>query len=283
MRGLMGSVLGAMLAVSLAVPVAAQTLERVREAGEFKIGYREDAAPFAFKTEAGEAAGYAVDLCRIVAQAVKEELGLAEMAVSFRPVTAENRFDSVQNARVDILCGPTSVNMARRALVDFSLFTFVDGASVLFRADGPKTFEELSGKAVGVRGGTSTEKALRNTLAGLKLDAEVATLRDHADGLAQLESGRIAAYFADQAILLYLASKSTAPEKLRLSGRHFTVEPYALALQRGDNDFRLLVDRTLARLYRSGDVMQIFRNNFGSKAKLSSSLDLLYTMLRLPE
>ena len=41
MRGLMGPVLGVVLAVTFAAPLAAQTLERVREAGEFKIGYRD--------------------------------------------------------------------------------------------------------------------------------------------------------------------------------------------------------------------------------------------------
>ena len=45
--------------------------------------------------------------------------------------------------------------------------------------------------------------------------------------------------------------------------RSFTREPLALALRRGDDDFRLLVDRTLSRLFRSQEigaaVHQLFR------------------------
>ncbi len=268
---------------SLPSLAAAQTLEGVRESGVFKIGFREDAAPFSYKDALGEAAGYAVDLCRQVAADVKAELGLDSIEVTYVPVTAENRFAAVQEGKIDILCGPTTVTFSRRELVDFSIFTFADGASVLYQAGGPKTFEELAGKKVGVRGGTTTETALNNTLKDLSLTAEVVTVADHADGLAKLETGDISAYFADQAILLYLAAGSADPEKLRLSNRHFTNEPYALALRRGDDDFRLLVDRSLGRLYRSGKIIQVFKNAFGAKVKPSDPLKLLYAVHRIPD
>ena len=270
-------------AISLSSLAAAQTLDQVRESGVFKIGYREDAAPFSYKNALGEASGYAVDLCRQVAADVKAELGLDNIEVTYVPVTAEDRFAAVQEGRIDLLCGPTSVTLSRRELVDFSIFTFADGASVLYQAGGPKTFEELAGKKVGVRGGTTTETALTNTLKGLSLSAEVVPVADHADGLAKLEQGDISAYFADQAILLYLAAGSAAPEKLRMSNRHFTNEPYALALRRGDSEFRLLVDRSLSRLYRSGRIVQVFKNAFGAKATPSDPLKLLYAIHRLPE
>ena len=270
-------------AVSVSTQAMAQTLEEVRKTGVFKIGFREDAAPFSFKNTLGEASGYAVDICRQVAADMKVALGLEKIEVTYVPVTAENRFDAVQEGKIDILCGPTTVTFKRRELVDFSIFTFADGASVLYQADGPKNFEELAGKKVGVRGGTTTETALMNTLKSLSLSADVVSVSDHADGLNKLESGDISAYFADQAILLYLAAGSAAPEKLRLSNRHFTNEPYALALRRGDNDFRLLVDRSIGRLYKSGKIVQIFRNSFGDKATPSNPLKLLFAVHRIPE
>jgi len=149
-------------------------------------------------------------------------------------------------------------------------------------ADGPSSFEALAGQKVGVRQGTTTEQALNTTLQKLSLDAEVVNVADHADGLSRLEAKEISAYFADQAILIYLAASSGAPDKLRLSDQHFTNEPYALALRHGDSDFRLLVDRTLVRLYRSGEIGQVFRNAFGERANPSNALKLLYAIQRLP-
>jgi polar amino acid transport system substrate-binding protein len=54
------------------------------------------------------------------------------------------------------------------------------------------------------------------------------------------------------------------------------------ALARGDNDFRLLVARTLARLYRTGAIDAIFARSFG-KAKASEILQALYAINALPE
>ena len=269
-------------ALLLAAGAQAQTLERVRESGTFKIGYREDAAPFSYRNELGEPAGYSVELCRAVAVNVKQALGLAEIKLEYVPVTTENRFQAVQDGRIDLLCGATTQTLSRRKLVDFSLFTFIDGAGVLLRADGPEGFEGLAGRKVGVRGATTTEEALRNTLARLDLEVELVSVASHKDGLAKLRAGEIEAYFADRAILLYLLLESGA-EDLRVSDRQFTFEPYALALTRGDDDFRLLVDTTLSALYRSGAIDRIFAAAFGANAKQSEILRALYVINGLPK
>jgi len=266
----------------IATSVSAGTLDRVRDSGVFTIGYRTDAAPYSYKNTLGEAAGYSVDLCRSVAVAVKQSLGLKEISIKYVPVTAENRFKAVQDGRIDILCGATTATLARRKLVDFSLGTFIDGASVMLMVDGPAGFEELAGKSVGVRGGTTTEDGLRETLKKLSVDAKVVPVKTHDEGLGMLQKGELSAYFADRGILLYLMTGSASPEKLRVAADYYSFEPYALAMQRGDDDFRLLVDQTLSRLYRSGRIVPIFRNAFGN-AEPSEVLKSLYLINGLPE
>jgi len=262
--------------------VSAGTLERVRDSGVFKIGYRTDAAPYAYKTALGEAAGYSVDLCRAVAVTLKQSLGLKDISIKYVPVTAENRFKAVQDGRIDILCGATTATLSRRELVDFSLATFIDGASVMLMANGPGGFNELAGKNVGVRGGTTTEEGLRNTLKELSVDAKVVPVKSHDDGLSKLEKGELSAYFADRAILLFLVAGSPAPDKLRVAADYYSFEPYALAVHRGDDDFRLLVDRALSRLYRSGGIVRVFKNSFGN-AEPSDVLKSLFLINALPE
>src|SRR5262245_35501973 len=80
----------------MAGAVEAGTLDRIRETGVFKIGYRTDAAPFSYKNTIDEPAGYIVDLCREVAAATKEELALTDLKVEYVTVTAEDRFDAVK-------------------------------------------------------------------------------------------------------------------------------------------------------------------------------------------
>ena len=273
------------VAVALVLPVsaAAQTLERVRDSGVLKIGYREDAAPYSYKNAIGQPAGYSVALCQAVATDIAAEVGLAELAVEYVPVGTEDRFSALQEGRIDLLCGATTATLARRAVIDFSIPTFIDGAGVLLRADGPDRFAGLAGQNVGVRAATTTETALRNTLQRQGMEATVVPVANHDEGLAKLEAGEIAAYFADQAILVFLISGSQAPDGLKLGEGQFTLEPYALGMQRGDDDFRLAVDTSLSRLYRSGEVERIFRNSFGANASQSEVLRALYVISALPE
>jgi len=56
-----------------------------------------------------------------------------------------------------------------------------------------------------------------------------------------------------------------------------------LALPRGDNDFRLAVDRALSHIYRAGEIAGIFERTFGGKAKPSQILQTLYLISGLPD
>ncbi len=266
----------------IASSVSAGTLDRVRDSGVFKIGFRADAPPYAYKNKLGEAAGYSVDLCRNVAVAVKENLGLKDISIKYIPVTAEDRFKAVQDGRIDILCGATTATLARRKLVDFSLGTFIDGASVMLMANGPGGFADLAGMNVGVRGSTTTEDGLRKSLEKMSVDAKVVPVKSHDDGLSKLQKGELSAYFADRAILMFLMAGSDAPQNLRVGKDYFSFEPYALAMKRGDDEFRLVVDTTLSRIYRTGAIVPIFRSSFGN-AKPSEVLQSLYLINGLPE
>ncbi len=277
------SLLSLVIALGLfGADASAATLERIKSSEAVKIAYRVDAAPYSYKNAIGEPSGYTVDLCRAVTASLKGQLGLQKISIEYVPVTAENRFEMIQKGRDDMLCGATTATLSRRALIDFSLPVFVDGASVLFRATGPKNFEDLAGHKIGVRAGTTTEAALGITLEDLALNAKVVAVSDHNDGLQRLEAKEISAYFADQAILLFLMIKSKSPKELRLSKRFFTYEPYAIGLPRGDSVFRLAVDRALSRIYRTGAITSIFGKNFGTGTP-SNIVKSLYLISALPE
>jgi ABC-type amino acid transport substrate-binding protein len=261
----------------------AGTLDHVRQDKSLRIAFRDDAPPFSFTDSIGEPAGFMVDLCRSVAKHIGDELKINDLKVAYVLVTAANRFDAIENGKADLLCEPTSETLSRREHVDFSIPTFVDGASLLVGGDAPSDFAALSGKKVGVLAGTTTEKSLRDMLASANIAAEVTPAKTHLDGLAMLDKGEIVAYFADRAILSYLASKSTDSSKLRLANNYFSLEPYALALPRGDEDFRLAVDRALSHIYRSGEIAIVFAHTFGNQMQPSDILKTVYSVSALPD
>ena len=274
--------LAAAAGITAVSSAGAATLERINDSGVLKLGYREDAAPFSYIDKDGQVAGYSVALCQAIAGAVRTHLGRDDIAVEMVPVTAESRFIDLEAGRVDLLCGADTVTLERRKRADFSLLTFATGSSVLYRKDGPADFVALAGQKVGVRAGTTTESGLKAALGEAGIAAQVVGLESHEDGRRALEANEISAYFADRAILILLASAADKPENLALSQRFFSYEPYALALQHGDDDFRLLVDTTLVRLYRSQAVGKIYQSSFGA-APMSDLLRALFTLQALPD
>ena len=277
MRTLM--ILAALLAS--ATNAAAATLERVRETGVFTIAYRADARPYSYRNERGEPAGYVVDLCREVAAAVTRSIG-SHVKASYVVVPADQRFEAVRGGRADILCDPSTVTLERREIVDFSLPTFLDGAGVMSRDNRPvDRFEDLRDKRAGVLAGTTTERLLRKALADLDVKATVITVHDHREGIDLLAADRIDAYFGDRAILAAFLVQEPLPG-FRVARQYFSFETYALALPRNDSAFRLLVDSTLARLYRTGRIRELLTKTFG-RLKQDEILDALFVIHALPE
>jgi polar amino acid transport system substrate-binding protein/glutamate/aspartate transport system substrate-binding protein len=262
---------------------AAATLDHIKADKAIRIAYREDAPPFSFKGKGGQPAGFMVELCGAVAKQLADQLGLPPLRIDYVKVTAEDRFDAIAQGKADLLCEPTTQTLTRRKIVDFSLPTFVDGAGLMIRAGGPKAIKSLAGKKIGVLAGTTTEEELKNTLKDNGISADVVPAKTHEEGLGLLDDGKIAAYFADRAILVFLAQQSAAPGKLLLADNYLTVEPYALALPHGDEDFRLAVDRALSHIYSSGEIATIFKGTFGAKSKPTVILQTLYLVSTLPE
>jgi len=233
-----------LITAAISCEASAGTIDRIRQDKVIRIAYRTDAAPFSYKDKLGEPAGFMVDLCRAVAKNLTQQLSLPSLSVSYVTVTATDRFEAIQQNKADLLCEPTSATLSRRAMVDFSIATFVDGASLMIGVDGPHNLQALAGQKIGVLAGTTTEQGLRNSLSSAGITADVTPVKTHAEGLAMLDDDKISAYFADRSILLFLIRDSKAPEKLKLADVYLTVEPYALALARGDEDFRLEVHST---------------------------------------
>ena len=125
-----------------AMPASAATLDRIKETGTIKLGYLTDARPFSFRNESGAAEGYAVALCQQVADQAKKELALPSLTVEWVPVTLENRLREVQQGGIDLLCTPTSVTLARRQDVAFSIPVFAGGNRAVVRADAPAALRD---------------------------------------------------------------------------------------------------------------------------------------------
>jgi ABC-type amino acid transport substrate-binding protein len=267
--------------------MAQGTLERIKARGEFLIGYDPDSRPLSF-VENGEPAGYSVDICRRIAVGVRDHLKLPDMKITYVPLTLDNRFDAVVDGKVDIECASTTMTLGRQERVDFTLMTFVTGGTFLSRAkDRIATMEDLAGKRIGVIRGVTAETALKAHLSEKLIDARVVNVADADDGLAKLQGGDIDAYASDQVVLIGDVTKALAANKkvdVSFADELFSYEPYALMVRRDDAEFRLVANRVISQIFRSGQFAQLYQEWIGSNGLRPSPLLLaMYQVQALSE
>ncbi|TCK99915.1 amino acid ABC transporter substrate-binding protein (PAAT family) [Shimia isoporae] len=256
MRIFLAAVLAATTLTATTGSGLAQTIERIVERNELRLGYRRDAPPISFETTDGHPSGYAPQLCVHVAHGIVKALEAESLDVQFVNVDATDRFDKVANGDIDLLCGAATITLERRAEVDFSIPIYVDGTSVLLPAGAEEDLRALENSKVGVRRGTTTEARMRELLDTTGQEFELVRFADHESAIVAMESGDIGAYFADQSILVGLWMSSPKRDSLKLAREIFTVEKQGLAMARGDTDFRLMVDGILSDLFASGVVRE---------------------------
>ncbi|MEM8632844.1 MAG: amino acid ABC transporter substrate-binding protein [Pseudomonadota bacterium] len=247
------------LAGSLA---SAQTLERIKETGVLNLGFRWDAAPMSFMDDDGNPAGYSPQLCKAIARIIAAELDMPDLVTNFTAVSTEDRFNRVASGEIDLHCGAATITLGRRNTVDFSVPIYMDGAAVLLPKGSGQDLQDLAGGRIGVRKGTTTETSLVNSLEAAGIDARVERFASHPYAFDALNSGGIDAYFADQSMLYYLMFSNNAADRFDISKNTLTREVQGLALQKGDSDFRILVDAALSVIIRRGDLDKIFAATF---------------------
>jgi glutamate/aspartate transport system substrate-binding protein len=278
-----------LLAIALlpGASLAQGTLERIAKRGEFRIGYRTDARPLSFE-HGGEPAGYSVDLCRRIAVGVREHLKLPDMKVAYVPVTVDNRFDAVVHGDIDIECGATTITLGRHERVDFTLMTFVTGGTLLSTAKRRiGSVSDLNGKRVAVIRGTTTAVALEAYLGEKLIDARVVQVADRDSGISQLRNGDVDAFASDQIVLLGDVMEALEQDRdasFSFADELFSYEPYGLMVQRNDADFRLVVNRAIAQMFRNGQHAELYQTWVGAVGiKPSPMLLAMYQVQSLSE
>jgi glutamate/aspartate transport system substrate-binding protein len=284
MRLLAAFLLGALLIPCAQADEPQGVLATIQKTGVIRLGYLASSPPFSFDNGENTPAGFSVDLCQRVAEGIRSQLGLATLRNEWVKLDLSNRLAAVRDGKVDIECGTTTWTLSRQEHVDFSLMTFVDGATVLVRGDsGLQRVADLDGKRLAVVPGTTTETALAGTLRRRGLHATVSLVASHEEGLALLAAGKVDGYASDRLLLVELGLGAKESSKFRVLEEDFSVEPYALTLPRAEPDLRLAVNRSLARLYRSMEIEAIFQKWLGALGRPSVLLTALYYLQGIPE
>ncbi|MCZ2134194.1 MAG: transporter substrate-binding domain-containing protein [Burkholderiales bacterium] len=114
--------------------------------------------------------------------------------------------------------------------------------------------------------GSLSESVVRQTSAERNLALKLVQVKDHAEGLAKMDSGEVAAVANDDALLFGLASKAKDPSQYDFVGKYLSVEPYGIMYRKDDPGFTRLMDNVIGGLFASGEIRAIHAKWFESGA-----------------
>jgi len=256
---------------------AVGVLDRIKAAKTLAIAFAPNAYPLSFTGEDGKPSGYSIDLCRRVVAGIKNDLALDRLDVKWMEGNTARRLAAVANGEVDMECGITTMNLQRQQRVDFGSIIFVESGGILVFADsGIEDLSGLNGKRLAVIPETTTEKRLRAVLGERSIKAELVPVKDTRDGREQLIAGKADALASDRLVLIGQVAAVGDAERFSILEEEFSIDPYAFALARNQADFRLAVNRSLARIYRTGEIESIFTRWFGEATSPTELLDSIF-------
>ena len=113
------------IATSGAFAQATDTLAKLKDSGKISLGVR-DSSALSFTLGNGKYVGFHTEMAERIVDDLNKATGKT-LAITYTPVTSQNRIPLVQNGTVDLECGSTTNNMARQKDVAFAVTTYREG------------------------------------------------------------------------------------------------------------------------------------------------------------
>ena len=239
--------------------VAGAVTDEIRSRGRIVIAHRESSVPFSYVDDSGKPVGYAVDLCKRIAEAVRRRLEMKAISVEYLKVTPSDRIAAITDRRADLECGSTTNNAERRLKVAFTVPHYVTGARYLVRADSPiGELAGFAGKKLVSTAGTTPLKAITAANKERLLGITIVDAPDHARAVQMVEKGEADGFAMDDSLLFGLRSGSADPSKLKVVGKFLTIEPLAIMMSKDDPLLKQIVNDEMKRLIVSREIYVIY-------------------------
>ncbi|UJQ95575.1 amino acid ABC transporter substrate-binding protein [Mariluticola halotolerans] len=213
----------------------ADTLEDVKAKGYLQCGVTGGVAGFSAPDANNNWTGLEVDYCRAVAAAIFNDPD----KVRYTPLTSTERFAALSSGEIDVLSRTTTWTMSRDTQlgINFAGTMFYDGQGFMVRAaDGISSAKDLSGAAICIEQGTTTELNAADYFAanGMEYNPIVFVAQDEV--FAAYLDGRCDVYTTDSSALASeRAVKTSDPSEHIILPEIISKEPLGPSVRQGDD------------------------------------------------
>jgi L-cystine transport system substrate-binding protein len=250
---LVGSLGLALSAGLLGQAVAGEQLQKIKDAGEIKIGLEGTYPPFSFVDDSGKLTGFEVEF----SEALAKELGVK---VKLQTTPWAGILAALESKRLDAVVNQVTISEERKKKYDFSEPYTVSGIQALVltkKAAGLKikSAADLGGRKVGVGLGTNYEQWVKANVP----TADVRTYEDDPTKFQDLRVGRIDAILIDRLAALEYAKKV---EDTTAAGEAFSRQESGIALRKGEPELLAAVNKAIEKLRADGTLKKLSEKYF---------------------
>jgi general L-amino acid transport system substrate-binding protein len=219
-----------------ATAAQATTLDDVKAKDYVQCGVTGGVAGFSAPDANNVWAGLEVDYCRAVAAAIFNDAD----KVRYTPLTSQERFAALSAGEIDILSRTTTWTMSRDTDLGISFVgtMYYDGQGFMVReADGIASALDLSGAAICIESGTTTELNAADFFAANSLDFNTVVFVDQDEVVKAYEDGRCDVYTTDASALAAERSKFANPDDHVILPEIISKEPLGPVVRQGDDQW----------------------------------------------
>ena len=212
----------------------ADTLADVKAKGYLQCGVTGGVAGFSAPDANNVWSGIEVDFCRAMAAAIFNNPD----AVRYTPLTSQERFTALSAGEIDVLSRTTTWTMSRDTQlgISFAGTMFYDGQGFMVRkADGINSALELSGAAICIESGTTTELNAADYFAANNMEFNAVVFVDQDEVVKAYEDGRCDVYTTDSSALASERSKFANPDDHIILPEIISKEPLGPVVRQGDD------------------------------------------------
>ncbi len=234
-KTLLSATIGAAV-LSTASVVSAATLDDVKAKGFVQCVVNTGLAGFSAPDASGNWTGFDVDYCRAIAAAIFND----PSKVKFTPTTAQTRFTALQSGEGDVMFRNTTwtINRDTALGLNFRTVNYYDGQGFMVpKALNVKSALELSGAAVCVQSGTTTELNLADYFKGNNLEYNPVVFEKLPEVNAAYQEGRCDVYTTDQSGLYSIRLSLSNPDEHMILPEIISKEPLGPAVRQGDDQW----------------------------------------------
>lgn len=252
------------------------------QGNEIRIGYRESAAPFSY-VDGQKPAGYTIDLCEHIVDAIRKSMAPATLKVTYVPLTSSDRVAKVKSGAVDLECGATTVTPQRAADVAFSQPIFYADTKIMVKAGaGIQSVADLKGKRVIVNQGAAGAPLLARADLDKGLHIQFVKSLDTRESFKSLQQGTVDAFVHDDVQLARLAATSGSAKDFVLLNESLSSDPIAIMVRKDNVQLKRVADGTLAKIAASGELAKIYSKWFMTPSFKFPMGSALKQALKLP-